>query len=562
MKNKNDVVTTKLGPQEIIRSPLLNKGTAFTKEEREELGLVGYLPAHVSTIEQQLQRRYKNYSKKTTDIGKYIYLTTLQDRNEVLFYRLALEHCEEMLPYIYTPTVGDASLDFSNLYSQNRGLYIAYDYQDKMEEMIQNISREHVDVIVVTDGSRILGLGDVGVGGMTIPVGKLSLYSLFGGINPARTLPIVLDVGTDNSALLNDPLYLGSKHPRVKGEEYDAFVEKFVRAIKKRFPNVLLQWEDFSKDHARALLERYQDQICSFNDDIQGTASVTLAALLAALKASKGSFKDQRIVIAGGGAAGIGIANLLVREMLKNGISQKDAERSFYILNSKGLIHDKKDRIDDFQKPYAASYEEVSKWDVAEVDHITLEETVRHTKPTILLGLSAQPKIFTETIIREMAKHTERPIIFPLSNPTSRSEADPNDLIRWTDGKALIATGSPSTIVNHEEKQYCIGQCNNVYIFPGVGLGVIASQSRIVTDEMFLIAAEVLSSKSPVLKGEEGASLFPSVKSLREISCAIAIEVAKHAFEKGYARAEKDDPETLVKNTQWFPEYATIKKAT
>ena len=556
---KPRAIETNLGPQEILRTPLLNKGTGFTEKEREELGLKGLLPHHVSDIKEQLQRRYRNFSLRKTDLAKYVYLTTLQDRNEVLFYRLALEHSEEMLPYIYTPTVGDASLDYSNLYSQNRGVYIAYAYKDQMKQMVKNIPRNNVDVIVVTDGSRILGLGDVGIGGMTIPVGKLSLYTLFGGINPARTLPVILDVGTNNQDLLDDPLYLGWRHPRITGKEYDDFVDSFVKEIKNRFPDVLLQWEDFSRDNASKLLKRYQDKICSFNDDIQGTASVALAAILASLKSLGHALKDQHIAIAGGGSAGLGIASLLVKKMMLEGLTEKQARSRFYITDRAGLIHNAREVSDPAQKKFSQSDEATKNWSVKDPSSITLEEVVKNAKPSILLGLTAQPKLFTQTIIENMSKNTKRPIVLPLSNPTSKAEASPEDITNWSKGKAIIATGSPPKVVEYNNHKVNVAQCNNVYIFPGVGLGTIATKSSVVTDEMFLIAADVLSSKSPLIHNpEEG--IFPRISDLREISKLIGIEVAKYIFEKGYAQVDSKDPKKLIEDTLWYPSYPTIKK--
>ncbi|MCH9631115.1 MAG: NAD-dependent malic enzyme [Chlamydiia bacterium] len=556
---KPRVIETNLGPQEILRTPLLNKGTGFTEKEREELGLKGLLPHHVSDIKEQLQRRYRNYSKRKTDLARYVYLTTLQDRNEVLFYRLASEHTEEMLPYIYTPTVGDASLDYSNLYSQNRGVYIAYAYKDQMKQMIKNIPRNNVDVIVVTDGSRILGLGDMGIGGMTIPVGKLSLYTLFGGVDPSRTLPVILDVGTNNPKLLDDPLYLGWRHSRITGQEYDDFVDSFVQEIKKRFPDVLLQWEDFSRDNASTLLNRYQDQICSFNDDIQGTASVALAGILASLKSLGKNLKDQHIAIAGGGSAGLGIASLLVKSMMQEGLTEKQAKSRFYITDRDGLIHSGREITDKAQKVFEQSAETTKDWSVKDKSGIALEDVVSNAKPSILLGLTAHPKLFTQEIIKTMCKNTERPVIFPLSNPTSKAEASPEDITKWSKGKAIIATGSPPKTIDYDGRSVNVAQCNNVYIFPGVGLATIATKSSVVTDEMFLIAADVLSNKSPLLNDPDG-SIFPRIKNLREVSKEIAIEVARHVLEKGYAKVDGKDPQKLVEKTLWYPEYPIIKK--
>jgi malate dehydrogenase (oxaloacetate-decarboxylating) len=535
-------------------NPLLNKGTSFTYEERTKLGLHGLIPPQISTIEQQVERRYRNFLQTPSDIGKYIFLKNLQNRNEVLFYRLALEHAEEMLPYIYTPTVGDASLEYSNIYSDVRGLYISYELKDQMDAMIVNYPYQDIEAIVVTDGSRILGLGDVGIGGMTIPIGKLSLYTLFGGIHPSKTLPIILDVGTDNAQLLADPLYLGSKHARITGKDYDDFVDAFVKAIKKRFPKVLLQWEDFSKNHARPLLEKYRKQICSFNDDIQGTAAVALAGILSALKACKKDLKDQKIAILGGGSAGLGIADYILQSLLDQGLSQEEAYQRFYIVDIHGLLHTGQTITDPNQKRYAQQQEKLKGWKVNNFQNISLLEVVENAHPSILLGVSAQPKVFTQQIVETMSKHCDRPIIFPLSNPTSKAEADPKDLITWSKGKAIVATGSPSRTVEYEDKHYPIAQCNNVYIFPGVGLGIIASKTKEVDDKMFLIAAQILAEHAPLLK-DPNQSLFPSLKNLRSVARLVGIEIVKYAFSKGLAQVSKEDPVKIVDKNIWFPDY-------
>ncbi len=545
----------KKSPYHILNNPLLNKGTSFTKEERDLYGLHGLIPPHISNIEQQVERRYHNFLQTSTDIGKYIFLKNLQNRNEILFYRLALEHVEELLPYIYTPTVGDASLDYSNIYSDVRGLYISYELKDKLDEILSNYLFQDIDVIVVTDGSRILGLGDVGIGGMTIPIGKLSLYTLFGGIHPARTLPIILDVGTDNPKLLSDPLYLGSKHQRITGKDYEDFIDLFVRTIKKRFPKILLQWEDFSKNHARSLLENYRHQICSFNDDIQGTASVALSGILGALKASQKNLKDQKIAILGGGSAGLGIADFIVKAMVDSGIDEKSAYERFFIVDIHGLIHTNQNLQDLNQKRYAQNYSKISSWKVEKQDFISLEDVIDHAKPTILLGVSAQSKTFTESIVKKMSAYCDQPIIFPLSNPTSKSEADPKDLIYWSEGKALVATGSPPRVIDYKEESIPIGQCNNVYIFPGVGLGIIASKAKEVPDEVFLIAAKTLSEHAPILTNKRG-SLFPSLKVLRNVAKQIGVNVAKYIYSKNLHRSEEKTPEEAVEKTVWFPNYS------
>ncbi len=551
-----------LGPAEILDNPLYNKGTAFTKEERDSLSLHGLLPFHVSTLQEQVQRRYENFKERKDDLSKYIFLSSLQNRNEILFYRLVYEHVAEMLPLIYTPTVGDVSLQYSALYRQHRGIYLSYPLQDKIGEIIANLPQRQIEVIVITDGERILGLGDVGIGGMAIPLGKLALYTLFGGIHPAKVLPVMLDVGTNNQDLLNDPLYIGWKHPRITGKEYFEFIDEFVQRIKKRFPNVLLQWEDFAKPNARPLLEKYQDQISSFNDDIQGTAAVALAAIIGAVKLAKGKLRDQKIAMFGGGSAGLGIATLIQHAMQLEGCSEKQALENFYIIDVDGLIHNQLQRMDPDQKRFARDFSTLKNWQRSGGDKVTLLDVVKNAKPTILIGVSAQPNAFTEEVIRTMAEHTGRPIIFPLSNPTSRCEATPDNLIRWTDGRAIIATGSPFAPIEYKGKTYHIAQCNNVYIFPGVGLGVVACQSPKVTENMFIKAADVLSDNAPMLK-DPMASIFPNVEKLREVSRKIAIAVVQVAEEEGLvAKSSLKEIERKVDEHMWYPEYPTYRRKT
>ena len=546
-----------LPPHEILKNPLFNKGTGFTAKERRELGIEGLIPHHVSTIEEQVKRRYANFKERETRLAKYQFLTAMQDRNETLFFRFLSEYAEEMLPYIYTPTVGDASLHYSYLYNQHRGVYLAYPDRERMEEMISHIPADQVDVIVVTDGARILGLGDLGVGGMAIPVGKLSLYTLFGGVHPARTLPILLDVGTNNRELLANPLYLGWQSERVSGKEYDAFIEAFVQAITKRFPHVLIQWEDFAKDQATSILERYRHKICCFNDDIQGTAGIVMAGILSALEGTDQDLEEQRVVFFGAGSAGIGIANLIVEAMKQRGISEEVARSKIFVLGRKGLAHTGCDWLDPLKKKFAQPREKIAQWEVEDSAGITLHETVKHVKPTILIGTSTLPGAFTEEIITEMKKHVARPIIFPLSNPNSRSEAFPEDLIRWTKGQAVIATGSPFEPVVYQDKTYVTGQCNNVYIFPGVGLGTLTVKATRVTEAMFLKAAEVVSQHAPILNNPY-ASLFPRISTLRTVSKKVAIAVATCALEEGVALETPTNIEKAVEETMWEPNYAHI----
>lgn len=547
-------VLLSLTPEQIFSNPLLNKGSAFTDTERDAFHLHGRLPYHVSTIQEQIARRYANFCTRPDPLSKYIFLTALQNRNEILFYRLVLEHLEEMLPLIYTPTVGEASQHFSVLYHESRGLYLNYSLKDKIPEIISRLPRE-IDIAVVTDGERILGLGDLGIGGMAIPLGKLSLYTLFGGIHPQRTLPIMLDVGTNNPALLHDPLYLGWPHPRVGSAEYNEFIEVFVSALKKRYPHVLLQWEDFGRANAEPLLERYRDQICSFNDDIQGTASTVLAAILTSVCVNKSSLKEQKIAVLGAGSAGLGICRAIVRAMQQEGISEAQAKKKFFLVDTHGLVHSAIREATPGQKEFAHPIEELSNWQIQDPKHISLLEVVHHVKPTILIGVSAQMGAFTEEIVRTMACHQQRPIILPLSNPITKSEAHPRNLVEWTEGRAMIATGSPFERFSFKGKNWSIAQCNNVYIFPGVGLGVIAAGAKKVTDSMFLKAAQILSSHAPILKDPEGA-LFPHFNSLREVSYRIALGVAMVAQEEGSApQLSSEQIQAKLDEIIWYPEY-------
>lgn len=539
---------------EILHSPLLNKGTAFSQEERDLLHLNGLLPVHISTVEEQLKRCHQNFNGKKTPLGKYSYLSSLINRNELLFYQFVFRYIGEMLPYIYTPTVGEAAIHYSLIYSQQRGLYLSYPLLDKLDEMIGNIPNEEVQAIVVTDGERILGLGDQGIGGMTIPVGKLSLYTLFAGIHPARTLPVMLDVGTNHPDLLKDELYLGWRHPRLVGEEYDHFIDRFIKAIKKRYPRALIQWEDFGKGNARRVLSRYRKEILSFNDDIQGTAAVSLAAILAALKEINANLSTQKIAILGGGSAGIGIADMLVQAMMKQGLSQEEARRKIFIVDIHGLIHFNTPNVSEEQRPYSHPHETFKEWKIVNFDHITLQEVIANANPTILIGVSAQPRAFTEEIVRRMAKNTPRPLIFPLSNPTSKAEATPQELLDWTLGKAIVATGSPFQPAHYKEKAFASSQCNNVYIFPGIGLGSLAAEASQITDSMFLIAAETLSSLSPALQNPS-ASLFPPIEEVRAASRKIAEAVALQAIQEGVSSIQRGEIQARLDALIWEPAY-------
>jgi len=549
------LIGTSLTGQLLLDNPLFNKGSAFSEDERREFGLLGLLPLHSSTVEEQLARTYENYRRKESDLERYVFLTALQDRNETLFYRLLQKHISEMMPIIYTPTVGEGCRQYSHVFRRPRGLYISYPYGHEIPALLDNAPSEKVDVIVVTDGERILGLGDLGVGGMGIPIGKLSLYSLCAGIHPATTLPIMLDVGTDNQELLNDPLYLGWRHARVRGQQYDEFIEAFVEAVKLKFPGVLLQWEDFSKQNAARLLDRYRDRLCTFNDDIQGTGAVAVAGLLAAMRLLGSRLSQQRIVILGAGSSAIGICDQIVAAMVHAGYSEHDAKQQLWLVDSKGLVHEGRANLESSKKKYARPTVSI------EDSGLSFLEVVKSVHPTVLIGTSGQRGAFSEEIVRAMARHVERPVIFPLSNPTSKSEAAPSELLEWTDGRALIATGSPFPAISHNGRLIKVGQCNNAFIFPGVGLGVIASGARRVTDAMFSAAARVLCEFSPALKDLDG-SLFPPLEAVREISYRVALAVGEEAVQAGLTSTSLDALECAVANKMWTPRYLPLKYVT
>ncbi|MCH9655429.1 MAG: NAD-dependent malic enzyme [Planctomycetes bacterium] len=538
----------------LIEDPLLNKGTAFTEQERRDFGLLGLLPPHVDTLAEQVARAYEAFSEFQIDIDKHIFLRQLQDENETLFYRLLLEHITEMMPIVYTPIVGLACQRFSHIYRRARGIFISYPERDSMDAIFENIKHD-VDVIVVTDGERILGLGDQGVGGMGIPIGKLSLYTLCGGVDPAKTLPIVLDLGTNNQERLDDPRYIGWRENRIKGAEYDKFIGQFVDAVKKRFPDVLLQWEDFASVDAERIIDKYRDDLCTFNDDIQGTAAVTTGTILAAIAASGGELKDQRIVMLGAGSAGVGICLQLKQAMMLSGMSESEARAQFYVIDRDGLLHSGRSDLDELHQQLAQSPENLKEWDCDVSGAISFADVVSNGQPGVLIGATGQTGAFTEEIIREMAKHTERPVIFPLSNPTSRAEATPADLLEWTNGKAVIATGSPFDAVDYKGVTHIIAQCNNSYIFPAMGLGILASRARRVTDSMFMAAAMALKETSPALK-DPNASLLPSLTTIREVGRHIASAVASAAIEAGVADSlSPEEIDQRIEQTMWKPEY-------
>ncbi|MFD6509152.1 oxaloacetate-decarboxylating malate dehydrogenase [Bacillus sp. NPDC060175] len=557
--DSNGSLETTLRGAEVLSTPLLNKGVAFTQEEREELGLKGLLPPAVLTLDEQARRAYEQFCSQPDDLLKNVYLTALHDRNEVLFYRILTEHLREMLPIVYTPTVGVAIQRYSHEYRKPRGVYLSVNDPSGIEEAFSNIgaTAENIDLVVVTDGEGILGIGDWGVGGINIAIGKLAVYTAAVGIDPSRVLPVILDVGTNREDLLNNPFYIGNRHPRVTGEDYDEFIDTFVQAVGNKFPKALLHWEDFSSRNARKILDKYRHDVCTFNDDIQGTGAVSLAAVLSAVKASGVPLNEHRVVVFGAGTAGIGIADQVRDALVRVGLSEQEAHERFWCIDRNGLITDNMEDLLDFQVPYARKEAEVKDW--KQSDAIGLAEVVKHVKPTILIGTSTVAGAFKEEIIKEMASHVERPIILPMSNPTPLAEAKPVDLIEWTEGRALVATGSPFDPVTYNGVTYVIGQSNNALIFPGLGLGTIVVRASVMTDGMFAAAAEAVASM--VDTSQPGAPILPEVEELRNISEMVAIEVAKVAVAEGVARENLSDNDIkiAVKESIWKPEYRQIK---
>ncbi len=539
-------------------NPLLNKGSAFTYEERQHFSLMGLLPAVIECIDEQAARAYQQYQMFTNDMDKHIYLRNIQDTNETLYYRLVLNHIDEMMPIIYTPTVGAACEQFSSIYRRGRGLFLGYPEKGNIVDILNNSARSDVKVIVITDGERILGLGDQGIGGMGIPIGKLALYTACGGINPANTLPIVLDVGTNNTQLLSDPMYMGWRSPRISGEEYNEFVEEVIDALTKRWPDALIQFEDFAQNNAMPLLQRYKDRVCCFNDDIQGTAAVTVGSLLAACQAAGSKLSEQTITFVGAGSAGCGIAEAIIAQMVSEGLTDLQARERVFMVDRWGLLTDNMQNLLGFQQRLVQKSEVVGQWN--NTDSISLMDVVTHAKPTVLIGVSGVPGLFTRDVIQEMHSHCSRPIVLPLSNPTSRVEATPMDIIRWTEGAALIATGSPFEPVLFGGKRYPIAQCNNSYIFPGIGLGVLASNASRVTDEMLMESSRALAACSPLIQDSE-AALLPSFADIQEVSRQIALAVALKAVEQGVApqRTEEQLIER-IERTFWKPEYLKYKR--
>lgn len=553
-------IETSLSGKPLLMTPQLNKGTAFTKQERKDFGLVGKLPPSVESIEQQVHRAYAQYDAYQHKINKNIYLNELHDCNQTLFYRLVSEHLAEMLPVIYTPIVGSAVKQFSHSYRQPRGLYISYQDQDNIDELLQNRSNPEIDLIVVTDGEGVLGIGDQGIGGMDIPIAKLMVYALCAGIDPNRTLPILLDVGTNNEELLDDPMYLGWHNKRIAGQEYDAFIDKFVSSVKKNFPKVFLHWEDFGRENARHNLDRYRKSICTFNDDMQGTGVVTLSAILAGVKANESTLAEQRVIVFGAGTAGTGIADQIRDAMCHEGLSIEDANKNFWLMDRPGLLQTDTAGLTSFQRPYARDPDEIAGWELEKDDYVGLLDVVKNIKPTILIGCSAVTGAFSQEVIDEMAKHVSRPIILPLSNPTERAEAIPEDLYHWTSGKVLIATGSPFPSVEYRGSEFPVAQCNNALVFPGIGLGLIVSEAKELSDETLWVACKTLSEFAPIGQDPSGA-LLPDMNNVKEVSFQIALAVANQVRAEGKAGiSDQVDLAQAIKDYMWQPDYVRYVK--
>lgn len=543
------------GPQ-LLATSLLNKGTAFSASERREFNLTGLIPARYETLDEQAQRAYLQFQSFAEPINQHIYLRTVQDTNETLFYHLVNQHLEEMMPIIYTPTVGDACERFSEIYRRARGLFISYPDRHDLDAILHNATKRHIKVIVVTDGSRILGLGDQGVGGMGIPIGKLSLYTVCGGISPAYTLPIMLDVGTNNKILLDDPHYIGWKNPRISGAEYDEFIELFIKALQKRWPAVLLQFEDFEQNKALPLLNRYRDQLCCFNDDIQGTAAVAVGTLLSACRHKNETLAEQTIVFAGAGSAGCGIAEQIIRQMQVEGLSEAAARARLFMIDRQGLLANNMEGLADFQQLLACQNSQLNALRLS--GGADLHTVVEAVKPTVLVGVSGKAGLFDESLIRTMQQHCPQPIVFPLSNPSKQIEAHPADILRWTQGEALVATGSPFKAVEVDGRQHPIAQCNNSYIFPGLGLAVVAAQISRLPDSLLMIASDVLAEAAQQSIGE---GLLPPLTESRTISEKIAFAVARHAIKEKLAPAKTDiELKLAIAKSFWEPAYRDYRR--
>jgi malic enzyme len=542
----------------LLKNPSTNKGLAFSREERRELGLDGLLPHQVHGIEQQVELELEHLRAKATPLEKYIGLASLQDRNEVLFYRILVEHLKELMPIVYTPTVGEACQRFSHIFREARGLWITPENVHDVREILRNAPYRDIRLVVVTDNARILGLGDQGAGGMAIPIGKLALYVAGAGLHPSRCLPVSLDVGTNNASLLDDPLYIGYRERRLAGRAYYELVESFVQAVRDVFPRAVIQWEDFAKDRAFDLLERYQKRVPCFNDDIQGTAAVTLAGILAALRITGQPLVAQRLLFIGAGEACTGIARLTAGAMRAAGASADQVARAIVVFDSKGLLHAGREIPEPFKREFALSRQALASYGLDAGAELAPVDVIRAVRPTVLVGATAQPGAFTREMIQELARHVERPLVLPLSNPTSRAECSPKEALEWTDGRALVATGSPFADVVDRGRRHVIGQANNVFVFPGVGLGAVVSEAREIDDRTFSIAAETLARCVGPERLAQGA-IYPAESELREVSFQIACAVVRHARDAGLGREIADDAvEATVREAIWYPDYLPI----
>lgn len=555
-----DFVETSLSGYELLNDPLLNKGTAFSEAERDEFDLHGLLPPHVAELDYQVQRRHDAFQCLHSDMQKYTFLRGLQDTNEILFYALLTRNIEEMMPIVYTPTVGLGCQQFSHIFRKPRGLFLSVPHKDDIRRIISHPRYDPVEAIVVSDGERILGLGDQGAGGMGIPIGKLSLYTACAGLHPSTTLPIILDVGTDNKEHLVDPLYIGWRHERVRGQEYDDFISIFVEAMHERWPHVLLHWEDFAIGNANRLLAKYRNQLCTFNDDIQGTAAIAVGTLLSAINVTGVPLTEQRVAVFGAGSAGTGISALVARAMVDAGLSKADAHSRFYLVDRDGLLVDDTPGMQSFQAPFAQKRDRVANWALDTPGRIGLADVISNAKPTVLIGTSGQAHAFNETIVREMARHVRQPVIFPLSNPTVRSEATPAELDSWTQGRAVIGTGSPFPPLKRNGTAFRTDQTNNAYVYPGIGLGAIATDARQISDGMFLAAAHAVAARSPA-KNDPKANLLPPLRDIRDLTFHVAVAVGRQAQSDGLADPMSDEAiASAVQAKMWEPHYATYRR--
>lgn len=543
----------------LLETPLLNKGSAFSEEERSHFNLTGLLPPRFETIDEQVERAYMQYRSFETNLNKHIYLRAIHDNNETLFFKLVQANLAEMMPIIYTPTVGDACEQFSDIYRSSRGLFVSYDQRHQLDDILRNATKNKVKVIVVTDGERILGLGDQGIGGMGIPIGKLSLYTACGGISPAYTLPVMLDVGTNNEKLLNDPMYMGWRHRRIEQDKYDEFLAMFINAVKRRWPDVLLQFEDFAQPNATPLLNRYRDELCCFNDDIQGTASVTVGTLLAACRTKKSALSVQRVVFVGAGSAGCGIAEQIISQMVSEGIGEQQARSQIFMVDRFGLLTEGMTGLRDFQEKLVQPKSAIARWNI-QGDYASLLDVMHGAEPTILIGVSGVPGLFTEAVIKAMKAHCSMPIIFPLSNPSRQVEATPEQVINWTEGEVIIATGSPFESVEYKGQMFPIAQCNNSYVFPGIGLGVVSAKINRISDEMLMAASAMLAQASPLANTGIG-ELLPPLVEIAALSKKIAFAVGKVAFEQNLALPLSDEQlmESIERNF-WTPQYRQYRR--